>query len=92
MTTSIYVEHPKGRLLDLAYEFGAQDTEIKCSGNWYSFPKKTDALAFLWRIRNMTARYVEIPKDLEPDLVKLVVSKGYSPSIKGLVSKVLDNG
>lgn len=87
--TLVYVEHPRKHLLNLALEFGCEETNFKSSGNWYTFPDTDKAINFIWRIRNMPTRYVEIHKDMKPALVKFVKSKGFSSNIKGLVSKVL---
>lgn len=91
MNHGVYVEHPKRSMIEgLAFnDFNCDHTVTKCSGQWYMFQAETDAINFIWRLRNMTARYVEIDADLVPALKKFVVDKGFSDSIKGLVSEVL---
>ncbi len=85
----VYVEHPKSHLSHIAMNMGAVEAICKCSGNQYTFPQKSDALDFIWRIRNMPTRYVEIDKSLVKSLAAYSYNKGFSKDITGLVSKVI---
>lgn len=90
MSHGVYVEHPRRAMIEgLAFEYGCDHAVTKCSGQWYMFPKVSQAIEFLWRIRNMTARYVEVDHTLESALRKHVVKQGYSGDLTGLVSKIL---
>ena len=84
--TTVYVEHPRNHLQSIACDMpGWNESMNGPSGIYHNFATESDAVAFIWKIRNHTARYVEVNKSIVPSLEKFVASKGFN-NINGLVS------
>lgn len=90
MNHGVYVEHAKRTMIEgLAFDYGCDHTVTKCSGQWYMFTTEDQAITFIWRLRNLVTRYVEIDAALEPALKAFVIKQGFSGDLTGLISKIL---
>ena len=86
--TLVYVEHPKNHLQSMACDMpGWCESDNGPSGIYHNFENDQYAIDFIWKIRNHSARYVEITESLRKPLEDYVKAKGFK-SIKGLVSKI----
>lgn len=84
----VYVEHPRNHLQTIACNMpGWLESMNGPSGIYHTFETEKDAVEFVWKIRNHSARYVEINKSMVSTLEQFVNAKGFN-TINGLVSKI----